>query len=78
MTATIDLIRPTLEAFLQEPELKPAFEYIAGERIQKPMPKGRHSRLQGKLDYVWVRCIACFVIESSVKNIFSLTKLNFH
>lgn len=49
MTATIDLIRPTLKAFLQEPELKPAVEYIAGERIQKPMPEGRHSRLQGKL-----------------------------
>jgi Uma2 family endonuclease len=49
MTATIDLARPTLEDFLQEPELKPAVEYIAGERIQKPMPKGRHSRLQGKI-----------------------------
>ncbi|MGB7058368.1 MAG: Uma2 family endonuclease [Geitlerinemataceae cyanobacterium] len=39
----------TLQEFLQQPELKPACEYIEGEIIQKPMPKGRHSRLQGKL-----------------------------
>ena len=39
----------TLEAFLQLPETKPASEYIDGHIIQKPMPKGRHSRLQGKL-----------------------------
>jgi Uma2 family endonuclease len=39
----------TLEEFLQQPETKPVSEYIDGEIIQKPMPKGRHSRLQGKL-----------------------------
>lgn len=39
----------TLEEFLKLPETKPAREYINGEIIQKPMPKGRHSRLQGKL-----------------------------
>ncbi len=39
----------TLEEFLQLPETKPAREFIAGEITQKPMPKGRHSRLQGKL-----------------------------
>lgn len=39
----------TLEEFLKLPETKPASEYIAGEIIQKPMPKGRHSRLQEKL-----------------------------
>lgn len=39
----------TLEEFLKLPESKPACEYINGEIIQKPMPKGRHSRLQGKL-----------------------------
>ena len=39
----------TLEDFLQLPETKPASEYINGNIIQKPMPKGRHSRLQGKL-----------------------------
>lgn len=39
----------TLEEFLKLPETKPASEYSAGEIIQKPMPRGRHSRLQGKL-----------------------------
>ena len=39
----------TLQDFLQLPETKPASEYIDGYIIQKPMPKGRHSRLQGKL-----------------------------
>lgn len=38
-----------LEEFLKLPETKPASEYINGEMIQKPMPKTRHSRLQGKL-----------------------------
>lgn len=47
MTATTQSI--TLSEFLQLPETKPAREYINGEIIQKPMPKGRHSRLQGKL-----------------------------
>ncbi|MEH2025515.1 Uma2 family endonuclease [Nostoc sp.] len=39
----------TLEEFLKLPETKPASEYINGEIIQKPMPKGRHSCLQSKL-----------------------------
>lgn len=39
----------TLQAFLQQPETNPACEYVEGEVIQKPMPEGRHSRLQGKL-----------------------------
>jgi Uma2 family endonuclease len=39
----------TLKDFLELPETKPGSEYIYGEIIQKPMPKGRHSRLQGKL-----------------------------
>jgi len=39
----------TLVEFLELPETKPASEYINGKIIQKPMPKGRHSRLQGKL-----------------------------
>ncbi len=39
----------TLAEFLQLPETKPAQEYINGKIIEKPMPKGRHSRLQGKL-----------------------------
>lgn len=36
----------TLEEFLKLPETKPASEYIDGEIIQKPMPKGRHSIIQ--------------------------------
>ncbi|MEM9092086.1 MAG: Uma2 family endonuclease [Cyanobacteria bacterium P01_F01_bin.53] len=36
----------TLEAFLELPETKPASEYIDGRIIQKPMPQGKHSRLQ--------------------------------
>ncbi|MBW4695185.1 MAG: Uma2 family endonuclease [Lyngbya sp. HA4199-MV5] len=39
----------TLEAFLQLPETKPASEYIDGQIIQKPMPQGKHSILQGEL-----------------------------
>jgi Uma2 family endonuclease len=44
----VDLKPLTLVEFLQQPELKPAVEFIEGEKVQKPMPKGRHSRLQGK------------------------------
>jgi Uma2 family endonuclease len=39
----------TLEEFLQQPETEPASEYIDGQILLKPMPKGKHSRLQGKL-----------------------------
>ena len=39
----------TLEKFLNLPETKPASEYIDGKIVQKPMPKTRYSRLQGKL-----------------------------
>nr|WP_245595903.1 Uma2 family endonuclease [Gloeobacter kilaueensis] len=31
------------------PETEPASEYIDGEIVHKPIPKGRHSRLQAKL-----------------------------
>ena len=37
---------PTLEEFLKLPETKPASEYIDGRIYQKPMPQGKHSRLQ--------------------------------
>lgn len=40
---------PTLEEFLKLPETKPAREYIDGKIYQKPMPQGKHSRLQIKL-----------------------------
>jgi Uma2 family endonuclease len=39
----------TLTEFLQQPETKPAREYIDGQIIQKPMPQGQHSTLQGEL-----------------------------
>lgn len=39
----------TLEEFLRLPETKPASEYIEGQILQKPMPQGKHSRIQGEL-----------------------------
>lgn len=39
----------TLDEFLQLPESKPASEYIDGQIIQKPMPQGKHSIIQGEL-----------------------------
>lgn len=39
----------TLEEFLQLPETKPASEFINGKIIQKVMPQGEHSILQGQL-----------------------------
>lgn len=42
----------TLQEFLQQPETKPASEYIDGRIIQKPMPKGKHSLLQTRLSAV--------------------------
>jgi Uma2 family endonuclease len=38
----------TLAEFLELPETKPASEYIDGRIIQKPIPQGKHSRIQGK------------------------------
>ena len=39
----------TLADFLQLPETKPASEFIDGKVIQKPMPQGKHSVIQGEL-----------------------------
>lgn len=39
----------TLEEFLKLPQTKPATEFIDGRIYQKPMPQGKHSRLQLKL-----------------------------
>ncbi|MGB7416047.1 MAG: Uma2 family endonuclease [Thermosynechococcaceae cyanobacterium] len=39
----------TLTDFLSLPETKPASEYVDGRMTQKPMPQGKHSRLQDKL-----------------------------
>ena len=43
-------IKPlTLEEFLQQPETKPASEYIDGQIIQKPVPKTNHGIIQTDL-----------------------------
>jgi len=42
----------TLQEFLKLPETKPASEYIDGAIIQKPMPQGEHSVIQGELTRV--------------------------
>ncbi len=39
----------TLAEFLLLPETKPANEFIDGQVIQKPMPQGKHSLIQGQL-----------------------------
>lgn len=39
----------TVAEFLQLPETEPASEYINGQIIQKPMPQGKHSTIQGEL-----------------------------
>ena len=39
----------TLSEFIKLPETEPASEYINGQIIQKPMPQGKHSKLQGNL-----------------------------
>ncbi len=39
----------SLEEFLQQPETKPASEFINGKILQKPMHQGQHSRIQYKL-----------------------------
>lgn len=49
---TIAISQPlTLEQFLKLPYIEdsPAWEFIQGEAIQKPMPGGKHSRLQSRL-----------------------------
>jgi Uma2 family endonuclease len=38
----------SLETFLELPETKPASEFINNKISQKPMPQGKHSRLQSK------------------------------
>jgi Uma2 family endonuclease len=35
----------TLKEFLDLPETKPASEYIDGQIIQKPIPKGKYSEI---------------------------------
>ncbi len=39
----------SLKDFLRLPETKPASEFLHGTILQKPMPTGKHSRLQSRL-----------------------------
>jgi Uma2 family endonuclease len=39
----------SIKEFLQLPETKPASEFVDGQIIQKPMPQGKHSTIQGDL-----------------------------
>jgi Uma2 family endonuclease len=57
----------TLEAFLELPETKPASEYINGEIIQKPMPQGEHSTLQGDLNMIQLSAPSIIYPESDGK-----------
>ncbi|MGE5655202.1 MAG: Uma2 family endonuclease [Actinomycetota bacterium] len=43
------LSKLSLADFLKLPETQPASEYSDGQIYQKPMPKGKHSRLQTRL-----------------------------
>ncbi|PSN76225.1 hypothetical protein C8B47_28435, partial [filamentous cyanobacterium CCP4] len=38
----------TLKEFLKLPETKPASEFVDGHILQKPMPQGKHSAIQGE------------------------------
>lgn len=49
MTQAITYPKVSLAEFLAMPETEPASEYMNGEIVQKPMPKGKHSRLQSAL-----------------------------
>jgi Uma2 family endonuclease len=46
MTPVQSPLKLSLKEFLDLPETKPVREYIDGQIHQKPMPKGKHSRLQ--------------------------------
>ncbi|MGA1283741.1 MAG: Uma2 family endonuclease [Prochlorothrix sp.] len=63
----------TLEAFLAQPETEPASEFLTGEVTQKPMPQGKHSRLQFKLCQV----IAAAVEEAKIEGVFPELRCTF-
>lgn len=48
MTGAVNSPTLSLTEFLKLPETKPASEFIGGRVEQKPMPQGKHSRLQLK------------------------------
>src|SRR5215213_6883430 len=48
----------SLDEFLDQPETKPASEYVLGEVIQKPMPDEDHGSIQGFLFMVIYQFLA--------------------
>ncbi|MEM1426845.1 MAG: Uma2 family endonuclease, partial [Cyanobacteria bacterium P01_H01_bin.130] len=48
MVATVQT-QLSLDQFLTMPETEPASEYANGIVTQKPMPQGKHSRIQSRL-----------------------------
>jgi Uma2 family endonuclease len=67
--ATHDIPIITVERFLQQPETKPANEFINGYIYQKPLPQGQHSRLQLRL------CNAVNVATEDVQTALALPEL---
>ena len=67
--ATHDISIITVDRFLQQPETKPANEFIDGYIHQKPMPQGQHSRLQLRL------CNAVNVATEDVQTALALPEL---
>jgi Uma2 family endonuclease len=63
----------TLEEFLELPETEPASEFIDGQVSQKPMPQGKHSRLQLKLCNV----ITLAVEEPKIAGVFPELRCTF-
>nr|WP_235620410.1 Uma2 family endonuclease [Prochlorothrix hollandica] len=63
----------TLEGFLAQPETEPASEFFTGDVTQKPMPQGKHSRLQFKLCLT----IAAAVEEAKIAGVFPELRCTF-
>ncbi|USR90132.1 Uma2 family endonuclease [Phormidium yuhuli AB48] len=62
-----------LEAFLAQPETKPASEYIEGQIIQKPIPQCKHSSIQGDL----TACINTSLRKAKIARAFPELRVTF-
>ena len=67
--STVIIESLSLEEFLKQPETKPASEYINGDIVRKPMPKGKHSRLQLRL------CNCINNVAESLKSAYAFPEL---
>lgn len=65
--------RHPLEAFLAQPETKPASEYIEGQIIQKPIPQCKHSSIQGDL----TACINTSLRKAKIARAFPELRVTF-